>query len=138
MLPYKATLQLNHWLYATGLLASWARRIMLHQHTMDSLASLWGMLLTADGVPAARPRLRGIAREASAEARSEGVHIEQLIIDVKRNWATYQDTAVLHDIDSWSDKRLRAEAIVSELVSLMIDEYYRRPTENQRSASPPG
>ena len=110
---------------------------MLHQDTMNSLASLWQKLLTADSRPISRPQLRVIARDATAEARSDGVHIEQLIIDVKRNWAMYQDTAVLRDIESWSDKRLRAEGVVSELVTLLIDEYYRRPSDDHRTASPP-
>jgi hypothetical protein len=51
-------------------------------------------------------------------------------------YQTYQDTAVVHDIDPWSDKRLRAEALVSELVTLMIDEYYRRSNDDQQSISP--
>jgi hypothetical protein len=103
---------------------------MLHLDTAASLTNLWKTLLRGDAATISRSELRAVARQACAYALSDAVHIERLIIEVKRHWAMHHDGATVQDVETWSDKRLRAEGVVSELVSLMIEEYYRRPSDS--------
>ena len=97
---------------------------MLRPDSIESLAALWQSLLIADSPDVSQPKLRRIARSVAAEARSNGVRAEQLLIEVKKSWATHHERVTFRDVDSWSDRRLRAERVVSELVTLLIEEYY--------------
>ena len=66
-------------------------------------------------------QMRMLLRRICDDARARDVHVEQLIVLLKETWHELPQAALMSHSD--------AEAVLSRVVSLCIDEYYapRRP-----------
>lgn len=78
------------------------------------LAALWDRV-GVDGARIRRDQLRTIASRVSLGARDVGLHPEELIIAVKDSWQRRRPP--LPTEQRW---------ILTEMIALCIDEYYRR------------
>ena len=96
----------------------------LHRRTSDStrLRSLCGAALRrallADSSPAATMRgVRPILADACREARERGLYAEQLLVMLKSVWGELPKGGNL--------SRLECDAVLTRVITLCIDEYYR-------------
>ena len=97
---------------------------ILPQRASDTLVMLWDDIRADDGAITLE-RLQTVARHVTWAARAAGVRSEELIIALKASWSS------AHGVRRASERN-RLEWIITELVSLSIEEFYRSPGE------PPG
>ena len=83
------------------------------------LTSLWRHALSSypNGVP--RGELRDVAKRVSADARAAGLRSEELVVAIKASWAAHHDDA--HPARG----RKLLQPLVSELITVCIEEFYR-------------
>lgn len=71
----------------------------------------------ADGVARAGEDIRDILRDLCADAREHDVRAEQLVIAIKRGWAS------LHE-ERPRPRAIGPDELLNSVISLCIDEYY--------------
>ena len=83
------------------------------------LASLWREASASYPSDVSRRRLRDVAKRLSADARAAGLRSEELVVAIKESCAAHHD-----DVDpSRGHKHLKP--LVSELITVCIEEFYR-------------
>lgn len=83
-----------------------------------TLGAYWARFLEADRSPVSRRELATVAADVAAAAHAANLFPEQLIIAIKEGWRMDCEPRL-------GDDRLRREWILTELISLSIQEFYR-------------
>ena len=82
------------------------------------LTGLWPNLLSHDS-RAINPRyVREIARQLCQSAHEEQLRAEQLVVNIKQSWWEYRDRL------SDAEQRKRGQAVVSDVISVCIEEFF--------------
>ena len=91
----------------------------LPQNPQTELASLWREALASYPSGVSRRHLRDVAMRVSADARAAGLRSEELVVAIKESWAAHHD-----EVHPTSDRK-QIQPIVTELITVCIEEFYR-------------
>jgi hypothetical protein len=86
-----------------------------------ALSTLWRDALSSEASTVVSGQLRDVARQVGRDARAADLRPEELIVAIKDSWSAQNG-----ELHGWN-KRSSVEHVVSDVISLSIEEFYSAP-----------